>query len=61
MTTEQLVLSLEPCRERPTFAGRVPPGPARLLRDLVRGGLDSAALPTAAALVLELDRQGVER
>jgi hypothetical protein len=64
MTTEQLVLPLldipdEPAR--PSFARRVPAGPTRLLRDLIRGGLDTAALPIAAALVLELDRRGVER
>jgi hypothetical protein len=32
-------------------------GPARLLRALVRDGLDEDALPAAAALVIELDAE----
>jgi hypothetical protein len=35
----------------------VPAGPARLLRDLVNGGLDHGHLGVAAALVLELDAE----
>jgi hypothetical protein len=36
-------------------------GPEALLLALVRRGLDPGALKTAAALVLELDRQARER
>jgi len=41
-------------------ARRVSAGPAKLLRDLVREGLDPEALPAAAALMIELDK-GAER
>jgi hypothetical protein len=39
---------------------RINGGPQRLLRDLVRAGLDERALLPAAGLVVELDRRAAE-
>jgi hypothetical protein len=41
---------------KPRFNKEVPEGPARLLRELVKRGLDERAYMPAAALVLALDR-----
>jgi hypothetical protein len=53
---EQLVFDLDaPPITKPAVSRHVPAGPARLLRKLVTGGLDTDAIEAAAALVAALD------
>lgn len=53
----ELVDVIEAPRTRPRFAKEIPPGAARLVRELVRRGLREDAYVAAAMLALELERE----
>ena len=55
---EQFVLELDvPTITPPALSQHVPAGAGRLLRRLVKGGLDPDALQHAAAIVAYMDRE----